>query len=237
MSPSQVSHTSYDMEQRFRQLARNISRDGIGACISGVLAIKLPWLLASGVYNVANFFKNIALLHRLKRALREAGIRVKKRIIAKGILEGVVTKLASSILTLGHDELITASGQVAGWLKHAGSWISDHVTSLPSSWTFDPSALQTLDDNYRMNHPLIVGTTAVASWPAGEAQKATHVDGAAGWNASGGDVAKQVMVVGAVQLGAEKTADYYLEHQYDRAKDSEFYMRKRDRVKRWFRSW
>ncbi|CRK29470.1 hypothetical protein HYQ45_009813 [Verticillium longisporum] len=120
-------------EDQYRQLARNISRSGLGVLISGILSIKLPWLLLSGAYNVYGLARNIRLLRDLKRTLKSAGIRIQKRIIAKGLIEGAAIKLATTVLTLGHDELGAGATTVASWLGQAGSYMAEHVKSFSFS--------------------------------------------------------------------------------------------------------
>ncbi|KAH6672675.1 hypothetical protein F5X68DRAFT_264665 [Plectosphaerella plurivora] len=113
MSARQISTPSQsEAELQIRQLVRQTSRDGLGVFISGILATHLPWLLIPAVYNVYGFLTNLSLLRSLQKLFRRKGIPVRKRVIAKGIIEGVQTKLLSSVLTIGHGEFIDGTGAV-----------------------------------------------------------------------------------------------------------------------------
>ncbi|KAL2669939.1 hypothetical protein Neosp_015105 [[Neocosmospora] mangrovei] len=229
--------SSHDVELRCRQLSRDITRDGLGTCISGILAFKLPWLLLSGVYNITNFIHNIHMLRELKRAMRRAGIRVKKRIIAKGMFEGALTKLGSSIITFGHDDLADGAGIVASWLQHAGSYIAEHSSiSLPTSWAFNPQPVVDWDCAHRMSHQTIKGTTTIAGWPTDKALELTQTERpkSPGWHENDRTLAKQALIVGSVQVANDKVVDFVLEKRYDEVKDSSAYYSWRKRVKAWF---
>ncbi|EEY22805.1 conserved hypothetical protein [Verticillium alfalfae VaMs.102] len=232
-------------EKQYRQLARNISRSGLGVFISGILSIKLPWLLMSGVYNACDLARNIKLLRDLKRALKSAGIRIKKRIIARGLIEGAATKLMTTVLTLGHDEVGAGSMAVASWLRHAGSFMAEHATIFSFSSPISTCSVLDWDSEHRLNHSLLENTTDIASRPVSVTQEVLGLDGGAAsgepagkecvedehqWEESGAVVAEQVLIVGAVQLGTEKLIDVVLEKPYDRAVDYE-YRRTRDKIK------
>ncbi|KAF5567592.1 cytochrome p450 [Fusarium phyllophilum] len=194
-----------EVQLQFRQLSRNITREGLGAFISGILACKLPWLLLSGIYNIANFVHYINIFRQLKKAARGFGIRIKKRIIAKGMLEGALTKLGSSIITLGHDDLVTATGAVSSWIKHAGLYIADHLSvSMPASWTFNPQHIINWDSVHRMSHHILQHTTEIANWATDQTQQLAGIDQqkSLGWKEDGGDLAKQVYAAGSVQLAS-----------------------------------
>ncbi|RXG42856.1 hypothetical protein VDGE_06577 [Verticillium dahliae] len=235
-------------EEQYRQLARNISRSGLGVLISGILSTKLPWLLLSGAYNAYDLARNIKLLRDLKRALKSAGIHIKKRIIAKGLIEGAATKMVTTVLTLGHDEVGAGAKTVASWLHDAGSFMAEHVTSLSFSSPVSVCSVLAWDSVHRLNHSLFKETTDIASRPVSVIQRELGLDDGAvaaepagnecvknehHWDKPGHVVAEQVLIVGAGQLGAEKVADVVVEKSYDRAEYE--YRRKRDKIRAWFR--
>ncbi|KAF4448167.1 hypothetical protein F53441_8402 [Fusarium austroafricanum] len=238
MHKAQLHRLSHDQLQlKYRQLCRNITREGLGACLSGILAVTLPWLLLSSIVSVFSLVNNIKVLKNLKQVMRELGFHVKKREIAKGITEGALTKLGSTIITLGHDDLISATGTVSSWLKHAGSYIAEHLSSpLPTGWTFNPQRIIDIDAAYRMSHTTLQNTTSLANWPTEEALDLTNTgtgeQKALGWSQDGGDLAKEVLVVGAVQAASSKVADILLEKPYDKVKDSSWSNRQQRRTEK-----
>ncbi|KAG7124961.1 hypothetical protein HYQ45_013469 [Verticillium longisporum] len=224
--PAKPKPAPFHPDPLSKMTALNISRSGLGVFISGILSIKLPWLLLSGAYNAYDLARNIKLLRDLKRALKSAGIHFKKRIIAKGLVEGAATKMVTTVLTLGHDEVAAGAKTVASWLHGAGSFMAEHVTSLSFSSPVSVCSVLAWDSVHRLNHSSFKETTDTAT--GNECVKNEHH-----WDKPGHVVAEQVLIVGAGQLGAEKVADVVVEKSYDRAEYE--YRRKRDKIRAWFR--
>ncbi|KAF4959768.1 hypothetical protein FSARC_10645 [Fusarium sarcochroum] len=239
MSQNQLRGLSRDrMQLLSRQLSRNITRDGLSTVISGILACTMPWLLLPGILNVASFVKNISVLHHLKKTMRDVGMRVKKRVIAKGMIEGALIKFASTVITLGHEDLVTVTGAVSSWLNHVGAYIADHLScSFLPSLHFNPQPVIDWDSTHRMSHHALQHTTKIAGWPTDLAQGLTNTDHqkSLGWRENSGDLAKQVLVVGSVEAAWGKVTDIVLEDPYHKAMDSSWSRRQRSKIRSWFR--
>lgn len=225
-----------DLDLRMRQLVRGVGRDSIGTLISGILSIKLPHMLVSCGVNIVSLCSNAFKLHELKTALRNAGITIKKRVIAKGLMEGAITKFGSTAITLGHDDFTTGTKAVTEWLNQAGSYIANHSSSLFSP--LNSMSASAWDQENRMDHSLFEHSTAIANGWTNAAENATDTaqTKSLGWDQEDGDLAKQIVVVGAATGAAMKVADHVLEKPYDEVKDSRWYKRQRSRVRRWFSS-
>ncbi|KAJ4117568.1 hypothetical protein NW768_010933 [Fusarium equiseti] len=234
MAPDQLQGLSQDeLDLRMRQLVRGVGRDSLGTCISGILAIKLPHMLVSCIVNIASLCADVLKLHQLKNALRNAGITIKKRVIAKGLMEGAITKFGSTTITLGHDDFTTGAKAVTGWLNDAGSYIANHWSSSFSPLNF--TSISNWDEENRMGHSLFKHSTAIANGWTNVAESATDTaqSKSLGWHQEDGDLAKQVVVVGAATGAAMKAADVVLEKPYDEGKDSRWYKRQRGKIRRW----
>jgi hypothetical protein len=235
MAPLQLQGLSQDeLDLRMRQLVRGVGRDSLGTCISGILAIKLPHMLVSCVVNIASLCANVLKLHQLKTALRNAGITIKKRVIAKGLMEGAITKFGSTTITLGHDDFTTGAKAVTEWLNQAGTYIANHSSSIFSP--LNSMSISNWDQENRMSHSLFEHSTGIAnSWTnISETATDTAQTKGLGWHQEDGDLTKQVVVVGAATAVAMKAADVVLEKPYDEGKDSRWYERQRSRIRRWF---
>jgi len=235
MAPLQLQGLSQDeLDLRMRQLVRGVGRDSLGTCISGILAIKLPHMLVSCGVNIVSLCSNAFKLHQLKTALRNAGITIKKRVIAKGLMEGAITKFGGTTITLGHDDFTTGAKAVTEWLNQAGAYIANH-----SNFLFSPLnslSISNWDQENRMSHRLFEHSTGIANSWTNISENATETaqTKSLGWDQEDGDLAKQVVVVGAATGVAMKAADVVLEKPYDEGKDSRWYKRQGTRIRRWF---
>ena len=236
MAPLQLQGLSQDeLDLRMRQLVRGVGRDSLGTVISGILSIKLPHMLVSCGVNIVSLCSNAFKLHKLKTALRNAGITIKKRVIAKGLMEGAITKFGSTAITLGHDDFTTGTKAMTEWFNQAGAYIANH-----SSAVFSPLnslSASIWDNESRMSHGLFQNSTAIANGWTNIAENATGTaqTKSLSWDQQDGDLEKQVVVVGGATAAAMKVADHVLETPYDEGKDSRWYRRQRGRIRRWFK--
>lgn len=211
-----------ELERRFRLLACKITRDTLGLTISAALAWKLPHLALSAGFNFKNLVKHSKDLIALKRHLSAYGICIKKKLIIKGILEGAMTKFGTTIVYLGHDDFISMAMEANSFLKHVGDMLARFVKL--KGFLLPESALQRLitADSQRTRNAIIHTTTEVAQKPTEGMQRLLGIyeTRALGWNAPSGDVAKQVALVGAVEVVAGKAEDLLIEGAYDSAKKS-----------------
>lgn len=230
----------HELELKFRQAVRGVTRDSIGGCVTGILAFSLPWMLIPGVYSTWSLCNNVLLLRRLKKVMRDLGIRIKKRLIMKGLLEGLATKTTALFLTFGHDEFITMTSNVSKWLQKAGSFIAERLSMCDvSGINLGMQRIQAWDSDDSMRHGISGETQRYAAFPVDHAQKLTGTGTVAqkqlGWHESGSDVAKQVVIVGGAALVTEKLIDTIFDRAYDYPKDLSRRHRIKNRIKSWFR--
>ncbi|KAJ4005602.1 hypothetical protein NW752_002437 [Fusarium irregulare] len=195
----------------------------------------MPHMLLFCGFNIVSLCSNAFKLHELKNALRNAGITIKKRVIAKGLMEGAITKFGSTAITLGQDDFATGSKAVTEWFNQAGAYIANHTNSVFSP--LNSLSASIWDKENRMDHSLFQNSTAIANGWTNIAENVTGTDQtkSLGWDQEDEDLAKQVVVVGGATAAAMKVADHVLETPYDEGKDSRWYKRQRGKIRRWFK--
>ena len=234
-------------EERFRQLARSVTRDSLGYILSTALAMFMPWMLATSAFSLASLIKNIFEWRGLKKLLKQCGMRVKKRIIIKGVVVGAITKFGTWFLCFGHDDIVKMTTKTWSFLGFAGDYIADYTKLEGLRW-LQPSTrsliqLEMLDEE-RDNISAVHQTSSFFQKPAEYMQKATgtYDTKELGWHAGAGDVGKQVALVGGAQLAAEKTSDLIIEKSYDTGRKAYVQQKPyaksfRESLKRRFKFW
>lgn len=170
---------------RHRQLNRRITRATLGSFISSALAIFMPWNLLSVGINLVSLAKNVNQFLDLQKELALAGIKVGKRVIMEGFIQGVVVKLATTILLFGHDDLVLASGVMDHWIYEAGSLIANHTSLVFDGPTWSTQGLVQEDEIHRMSHAFIQEASGLAGLPAETMQQALGLQTAAELHAQG----------------------------------------------------
>ncbi|KAF7522897.1 hypothetical protein G7054_g11974 [Neopestalotiopsis clavispora] len=195
----------------------DITKASLGLASSGLQALFLPWQTIPACLNAAKLIKSTSRLHQLEKTVKaSSGLRLRKRATIRGILRGAVVKGVTIVLFVGHDDVLGIFDQATGLMSYFGAnddGGSEGVTSSMRDY-FD-----SWDQDHRMGHPVIEGSTAVASLPAETIQDMLGLDTASdqglshtGWHAGGGAVVQQVVVVGAAQVAAEKFIETPVEH-------------------------
>ncbi|KAI7909427.1 hypothetical protein M0657_011500 [Pyricularia oryzae] len=208
--------THAEIQQQLRKLSREFSRDAFGTFFSGALALFMPWLCGSAVFSFAGLVSKIFKLRDLTS-------------IFIGLIEGAALKLFTTIVTLGHDDLMVATGRFIQSLKQGVDWLKDHASiEVPHIQALSAAKVGELDERYRMSHPTIEGIAEGVSKPVEKTQELLGLDTAKvlaspgtgqGWHADGTKVVEQVLVAGAVQVATEKIVDAVTQKPYDACVD------------------
>ncbi|KAI1858718.1 uncharacterized protein JN550_012468 [Neoarthrinium moseri] len=214
---------------RHRQLNRRITRDSLGSFTSSALAIFMPWSLLSVGMNLTNLIRHVHQIRDLQKELASAGIKVQKRVIVQGLIEGAVVKLSTTFLLFGHDDLVLATDFMDDRIAKAGDWIANHSSIIFEAPLPSTQDIILEDEVHRMSHAIIEEASDLASQPTENTQEILGVSSAqqlheqgisSGWEAPVEQVVQQVVLVGAVQAATEKASDKILEHPVDRTLDS-----------------
>ncbi|KAH9908221.1 hypothetical protein F4778DRAFT_798201 [Xylariomycetidae sp. FL2044] len=195
----QQSLSRTELLTRHRQLTRRITRDSLGSVISSTLALFMPWHLLSAGVNVSLLYRHAGQFSRLQSELEARGVRVPKRLLFQGLIEGAAVKLGTTVLLFGHDDLGVVANATDGWMDRAGDWIAEQIASGSGSGSgvaegageagaavVDMPALQSAIDDmmpslqglveddalHRVDGEFISATSALASAPTDSAQEA-----------------------------------------------------------------
>ncbi|KAI6277266.1 hypothetical protein MCOR07_009273 [Pyricularia oryzae] len=157
------------------------------------------------------------------------GYAITKTSIFIGLIEGAALKLFTTIVTLGHDDLMVATGRFIQSLKQGVDWLKYHASiEVPHVQALSAAKVGELDKHYRMSHPTIKGIAEGVSKPVEKTQELLGLDTAKvlaspgtgqGWHADGTKVVEQVLVAGAVQVATEKIVDAVTQKPYDACVD------------------
>ncbi|EHA56307.1 hypothetical protein MGG_02143 [Pyricularia oryzae 70-15] len=221
--------THAEIQQQLRKLSREFSRDAFGTFFSGALALFMPWLCGSAVFSFAGLVSKIFKLRDLVKDIKARGYAITKTSIFIGLIEGAALKLFTTIVTLGHDDLMVATGRFIQSLKQGVDWLKDHASiEVPHIQALSAAKVGELDERYRMSHPTIEGIAEGVSKPVEKTQELLGLDTAKvlaspgtgqGWHADGTKVVEQVLVAGAVQVATEKIVDAVTQKPYDACVD------------------
>lgn len=194
----------------------DITKASLGLASSGLQALFLPWQTIPACLNAAKLIKSTSRLHQLEKTVKASGLRLRKRATIRGILRGAVVKGVTIVLFVGHDDVLGIFDQATGLMSYFGADEDGGSEEVMSSMR---GYFDSWDQDHRMGHPVIEGTTAVASLPAETIQDMLGLDTASdqglshtGWHAGGEAVVQQVVVVGAAQVAAEKFIETPVEH-------------------------
>ncbi|KAI6329040.1 hypothetical protein MCOR31_010209 [Pyricularia oryzae] len=201
--------THAELQHQLRKLSREFSRDAFGTFFSGALALFMPWLCGSAVFSFAGLVSKIFKL--------------------RDLVKDIKARLFTTIVTLGHDDLMVATGRFIQSLKQGVDWLKYHASiEVPHVQALSAAKVGELDKHYRMSHPTIKGIAEGVSKPVEKTQELLGLDTAKvlaspgtgqGWHADGTKVVEQVLVAGAVQVATEKIVDAVTQKPYDACVD------------------
>lgn len=211
---------------RHRQLTRKITRDSLGSVISSSLALFMPWHLFSSGLNITLLYRHIKEFSTLQKYLASIGIKVRKRIIVQGLVEGAAVKMGTTFLLFGHDDLGVVANATDPWLDRTGDWIANQTGTVIEAPSMQGLVLD--DEIHRDGHKIVHVASSVASLPTELVQEYMGLQTAddvaethkTGWHADSAQVAAQVVVAGSMQAGSEKVLDTVLERPIDTRVDS-----------------
>jgi hypothetical protein len=155
-------------------------------------------------------FEEIRKLFNLKDTLKKLGLKVKKRFILKGICRSFLVKLGTSVLTIGHDDIVEVCAWTTSHLIKSAKWLSSDLQG-------KLSVLPRLEE-LRMRLPGVRTTSEHMETPVKAYQKALGWEGDGhGWNSGLQEVAGQILGTGSVVVATEKYSDLVLDKPADKA--------------------
>lgn len=209
------------VQAEYKAIIKKIASCGTAAAISIALAMFLPWNALGAGINIAMLIKHCSELRRLKQKSPGIDPHVGGSDIMMGICQAVLIKSATTILTLGHDDLFGAACQADSFFEMAGNWIAEHHIPVHIDHSAVTSVIRDIldwDSAHRMSHSLIEHTTHLASAPVEAVQGVLDIDKAldqfytfTGWHAPAGTLAKQVFLAGGVQALTEWAIEKFVE--------------------------
>ena len=200
-----------DLSLKHRQAVRAISSGVLGTIISSLLATILPWLWGSSVFNAVTLIRSIFKLSKIREKMRSIGLIVRARDIFRGVLEGLAVKFGSTLLLLGHDDVVSFCH---GWGDYLQQFLPRGSALARKSI---PTQLEKWDKDFRDNK-LIEFTSSIAGSNVDMFQSSLGLDDAKsaaehghGWGAGKKQLAEQIFGTGSVVITSDMTTDYLLD--------------------------